>query len=122
MAKGNNEKSTGDLYQTAARVVAEWATIKVSDSVFPIQVLEKNEDAITINRGSDSGIQIGQVYGVNILGKEIKDPSTGELLGREEKTVGKATILELQPKFSKAKVWNDKGVINGAVLRLAGTR
>jgi hypothetical protein len=96
--------------------------VKAGETAFPIQVLEKDKNELTINRGSDTGIQVGQVYTIEIVGKEIKDPGTGEVLGREEIPVGKAAIDELHPKFSKARVLYDSGIENGAILRPATTQ
>jgi hypothetical protein len=118
-AAANNEQSKADLCQSAARFVAEWAAVQVVDTVYPMKVLEKNDNRITVNRGTDSGIRVGQVYNVYKLGEEIKDPGTGESLGRKEITVGKVVIDELHPQFSSAKVLSDSNIISGAVLRLA---
>jgi hypothetical protein len=81
--------------------------------------LETADKQITINCGADAGLKPGQVFDVYAVGKELKDPTTGETLGHDEQLVGRVAVSELQPKFSKAKVWEDKGIAAGAVLRHA---
>lgn len=118
LAKNDNTLETTYLADALAREVANWELLKVSETVFPIKILDKSERIITINRGRETGIQLGTVYLVYVPGKEIKDPVTGELLGRDELGVGKVSIMELQDKFSKARVLGeDKGIVLGALLR-----
>jgi hypothetical protein len=121
-ANGNNMVATGDLVEAVARTLAQRATLPVIEAVFPIQVLEKNEKEITINRGSEAGIQVGQLYQAFILGKEIKEPGTGAVLGRDEVIVGKIAISELHPKFCKARILDDNGIVTGSTLRRFGSK
>jgi hypothetical protein len=116
-ARGNNELSMGDLYQTAARDLADWERTIVEDFAFPIKVVKIDEDGVLINRGSETGIGRNTYYNVWVLGEELKDPDTGEVLGKEETRVGKVLIVELQSRFSKARIVEDKGIKPGAVLR-----
>lgn len=116
-ARGNNELSMGDLYQTAARDLADWERTIVEDLAFPIKVVKIDDDGVLINRGSETGIARNTYYNVWVLGEELKDPDTGEVLGKEETRVGKVLIVELQSRFSKARIVEDKGIKPGAVLR-----
>jgi len=116
-AQANNAQSGNDLYEAAAKNIAEWAAIMAAEGVFPIKVLEKGEKEITINRGMEAGLQVGHVFNVYALGKEIKDPSSGEVLGREELTVGRVAVSELHEKFSKATILEDKNITLGGSLR-----
>ena len=122
VAQGRNELSTADLFAAAAQKVSEWATSLVDDSVFPIEVLAKKDNLLTISRGQEAGLKVGQVFLVTVDGDEIKDPHTGKLLGRDLKTVGRASITELQPKFSKARILEDTGIVNGAALTRLGLK
>jgi len=121
-AQGNNAQPGNDLYEAAAKNIAEWAAIMAAEGVFPIKVLEKDEKGVTINRGLDAGLQVGNVFNVYTLGKEIKDPSSGEVLGREEVTVGRVAVSELHEKFSKATVLEDKNIALGGTLRRVMTK
>ena len=117
LAQGRNDLLTDDLIQAAAKRACEWAEVRVGMAVFPITVLDRTEKEITINRGLGGALRLGQVYGVYKLGKELRDPTSGEVLGRDEETVGRVTLRELHEKFSKAGILEDKGIAPGAILR-----
>jgi hypothetical protein len=87
--------------------------------MFPAKVLVRSGDQVTINRGDGGGVQIGQIWNAYSQGEIIKDPDTGEVLGRDESPVGAVQIISVAPKFCKARVLDDKGLAKGAVLRLA---
>lgn len=119
VAQGANQLSTADLCEAAARNVAAWATILVDDAIFPIKVLAKNDQEITISRGAEAGLQTSQVFDVCTQGEVMKDPDTGKVLGNDIKIVGRVVIAKLEPKFSHAKVLEDKGIVPGATLMRA---
>jgi hypothetical protein len=116
----NNAEATDELLRRVTRDMAEWAAVRVANVAFPVKVLAKTGKMVTLNRGEGSGIAVGQVWNANAPGKELKDPDTGEVLGREEVPVGKVRIFEVQPKFSKGEIFEDQGGVGvGAILRLA---
>ena len=117
LASGNNVLSQTDLFETAAHDVSERAAVMVSGAVFPITVLDKSEKQVTLNRGSEAGLKVGQLYGVYTQGKELKDAS-GRVLGTDVDYVGKVIIRELRPQFSKADILEDKAIASGHRLRL----
>jgi len=117
LAAGAKEVSASDLFETAAKVLANRIVIREREALYPISVLEKEGKEITLNCGSDAGLKMGQVLNVYAVGKELKDPVTGETLGYDEQVVGRVAISQLQPKFAKAKVWDDTGIVNGNILR-----
>jgi hypothetical protein len=97
--------------------MAERIAIHVTDVIFPIKVLIKNDKEVTINRGEGAGVAVGDTFNVFALGKQLIDPDTGEKLGNQEVNVGKVKITEVDPKFSKAQVLEDTGIDQGAILR-----
>ena len=117
LSQGNNTISTSDMIDRVARKAAVWVAGLTGEGVFPIKVLGKDGEKITLNRGLDAGLQSGTSYNVYSAGKEIKDPDTGDILGNDEVTVGWVSISELKPKFSKATVHEDKGIAPGNLLR-----
>lgn len=117
LAAGAKTVSTTDLFEAAARTLANRIVIREREALFPITVLEKDGKEITLNCGSDAGLKAGQVLNVYAVGKELKDPVTGESLGHDEQLVGRVSISQLQPKFAKAKIWDDNGIAVGSFLR-----
>ena len=106
-----------EMMVAVSRSLAEKIANRVADVVFPAKVLVKRDTQVTINRGEGAGVAVGDVLNAFALGEEMIDPDTKESLGREEVKVGKVKITEVTPKFSKAEVLEDTGVVAGAVLR-----
>jgi len=116
-AQGNNTLSPTDLIEAAAKNVSDWTATRLSEGIFPIKVLDTDGKEITINRGLEAGLQVGQPYRVYAAGKEIKDPESGEVLGYDEVTIGRVAVTDLHEKFSKARILEDKGIAPGNLLR-----
>jgi len=87
--------------------------------VFPAKILIKRDTIVTINRGEGGGMAEGDVFNVFAQGEELKDPDTGEVLGREEVKVGKVKITQVGAKTTQAEILEDTGVDKGAVLHKA---
>ena len=117
LADGAKEVSASDLFEAAAKNLAERIAMREREAIFPIAVLTKDDKEITINCGADAGLKTGQLLDVYAVGKELKDPNTGESLGNDEQLVGRVTVSETQPKFCKAKVWEDDGITIGNLVR-----
>jgi hypothetical protein len=90
----------------------------VTDVIYPARAIAVSGAQVTINRGDGTNIAAGQTWGVFRLGEELKDPDTGESLGREETLVGKVRIMSVQPKTAKAEVVEGSGIAVGDLLRL----
>lgn len=112
-----NGELSDDLMVALARTMAEKIAIHVADDIFPIKVLIKSDNEVTINRGEGAGVAVGDTFNVFALGQALVDPDTGEKLGNEEVNVGKVTITEVDPRFSKAAIVSDTGIDKGAILR-----
>jgi hypothetical protein len=102
-----------------ARSMAEKIAVHVADVIFPAKVLIKRDNIVTINRGEGAGVAVGDVFDVFAQGEELKDPDTGEVLGREEVKVGKVKISQINAKMSQAEVMEDTGIDKGCVLHKA---
>jgi len=112
-----NGELSDEMMVAVSRNMAERIAIHVTDVIFPIKVLIKNDKEVTINRGEGAGVAVGDTFNVFALGKQLIDPDTGEKLGNQEVNVGKVKITEVDPKFSKAQVLEDTGIDQGAILR-----
>ncbi|MCL2639671.1 MAG: CsgG/HfaB family protein [Phycisphaerales bacterium] len=104
----------------AANDIAMAMAHRVVDVIFPAKVAARGQQ-LTINRGSDTNIAIGQIWDAYAVGDEVRDPDTGELLTREETLVGKVQITRVEAKFSMGSVLSETtpgGITVGTVLRL----
>ena len=102
-----------------SRSMAQKIANHIVDVVYPAKILIRRDNIVTINRGEGAGVAEGDVFNVFAQGDELKDPDTGEVLGREEVKVGKVKISQVNPKTSLATVVEDTGVDKGGVLRKA---
>ena len=123
-AKGNETedgKLSDSLLVTVAKEMADRMANRVADVIYPAKVLKRTGRQVTINRGDAAGVVIGQVWNACSVGEVLKDPDTGEILGREENIIGKVTIVGVLPKTCTAEVVEEKtdGIINpGVILRV----
>jgi curli biogenesis system outer membrane secretion channel CsgG len=93
-------------------------TTKTVNSFFPFRVIIVKDNVITANRGSNFGINAGDVYNVIRTGGAIKDPDTGKTIGKQEAVVGKATVLTVQKEVSTLSLTGVKGdVRQGDILK-----
>ncbi len=72
----------------------------------PVVVLEVQGVEAYVNAGAEDGIKVGDKFNVYDQGKELRDPSTGEVLGyTDEQKVGAIQILEIKgAHLSKARI------------------
>ena len=108
-----------EMMVAIARSMAEKIANHIVDVVFPAKILIKRDTIVTINRGEGGGMVEGDVFNVFAQGEELKDPDTGEVLGREEVKVGKVKITQVGAKTTQAEILEDTGVDKGAVLHKA---
>ena len=59
-----------------------------------------NESVLVINVGGDAGVREGMVFVVLAEGGAVKDPDTGEALGRWEVPKGHVRATLVQPRLS----------------------
>ena len=112
-----NAEITDALIRTVVKDSADWAATQVVDVIFPVKIITKNDKSVTVNRGEGSGMVVDQVWRVFAVGKELIDPDTKEVLGKEEVEIGKVRVTDVLPKFSKASIVEDRGIAEGALLR-----
>lgn len=113
----NDAEVTDAVIRTVVKESADWAANQVADVIFPVKVIAKTDKAVTVNRGEGSGVAADQVWRVFAVGKEMIDPDTKEVLGKEEVEIGKVRITDVLPRFSRATVLEDRGIAEGAILR-----
>ncbi len=73
---------------------------------------------IYVNVGSEAGVKEGDEFNVMRVGKQIKDPDTGEVLGAEESKVGRVRITAVKgPRLSLATAVSGSGFRAGDTLK-----
>jgi curli biogenesis system outer membrane secretion channel CsgG len=108
-----------EMMVAISRSLAQKIANHIVDVVYPAKILIRRDNLVTINRGEGAGVAEGDVFNVFAQGEELKDPDTGEVLGREEVKVGKVKISQVNPKTSLATIVEDTGIDKGGLLRKA---
>lgn len=85
-----------DATETAAKEVVN----KLNDIAFPVYVLSANNRFVTGNIAAEQ-VTIGDEWEVFVLGDELKDPKTGEILGQDEELIASVRVSRPGPKTTK---------------------
>ncbi|MBN6742811.1 hypothetical protein JKG47_20385 [Acidithiobacillus sp. MC6.1] len=72
---------------------------------YPITILQKNGDQVVLSQGGES-VEKGALYRVVAMGQEMKDPQTGQDLGRTQTPFGKVVIDRVTPTLSYGHLVN----------------
>ena len=81
------------------------------------KVADVSGASITINAGSAAGLRVGQTFTVYHKGKEIKDPSTGEVLDVQTTPLGTLTITVVRDKISVGNYAGGGAPVVGDIVR-----
>ena len=95
--------------------VEQSATDRTDD--LDARVADVNGDSITINAGSGAGLQAGQKFTVYHKGKEIKDPTTGEVLDVQVTPLGTLTITTVRERIAIGTFSGSGKPVAGDVVR-----
>jgi curli biogenesis system outer membrane secretion channel CsgG len=68
------------------------------------RVVTIKKGLVYINAGLNAGITSGMKFSIYRKGESLIDPETGIELGSERTEIGRISVVEVQEKFSKAKV------------------
>jgi hypothetical protein len=100
-----------------AAQIAEGCAGKIMEAIYPLLVVALGDDGLVLNQGGDL-VRVGDRYELFALGELLKDPRTGETLGRRERKVGVVEIVRSKPKTSDARVVEGGGNLS----EIAGTQ
>jgi len=81
------------------------------------RVADVSGNSITINAGAAAGLAVGQTFTVYHKGKEIKDPTTGEVLDVQTTPVGQLTITVVRDRIAIGTFSGSAAAVVGDVVR-----
>ncbi len=115
---GTKADPLSEIQRKAAKMVAG----VIAESIYPIRVLTFKEDnnascCVYLNYGSGM-LSVGDKLKVVREEEAFVDPDTGLQLGSSETTIGTVEIVEVNDKFSKAKVLSGKIPKNKDLVRI----
>lgn len=95
--------SSGQSVEALSDKAADYIVDNIVSNLVPIFVEKVSGDTIYIAIGGDR-LKPGQQLKIVQYLSEIKDSGTGEVLGNEEKDIGKAEVTDVQSKLTTAKI------------------
>jgi curli biogenesis system outer membrane secretion channel CsgG len=89
----------GQVLSDMESSIAKAAVTSIVAKTFPITIIERDGDSVILSQGGQS-VKAGSHYSVIALGKEMKDPQTGESLGRSSSPCCEVTIDRVAERLS----------------------
>lgn len=81
------------------------------------KVADVSGNSVTINAGTAAGLKPGQTFTVYHKGKEIKDPTTGEVLDVQTTPLGQLTITVVRDRISMGTYSGSGTPVVGDIVR-----
>ncbi|MCW8931037.1 MAG: hypothetical protein OQL19_12460 [Gammaproteobacteria bacterium] len=114
-------KGETDRTEIISKMITKYSTLSVAKIVsrlYPIKVMGTSADGIVyLNRGADSGLNIGEQFTVMRPGQALIDPDTGESFGHAESKVATIQVTEVEGARSRAKLLSGSDPVSGDILR-----
>jgi curli biogenesis system outer membrane secretion channel CsgG len=107
---GANFNETNLLRDLQENVVKK-ATEAILLRTFPISIVEIDGTDVVLSQGEGS-LKENDRYNVYRLGREIKDPQTGEILGNMESLFGTVVVTRVTPKMAYGRLENTIGALD----------
>jgi curli biogenesis system outer membrane secretion channel CsgG len=99
--------NSGQVLQNMESEIANKVVASILARTFPITVVSRDGTTIVLSQGGQS-VRAGTRYAMVSMGKEIKDPQTGESLGRMESPCCVVVVDKVTPKLSYGHIENVK--------------
>ncbi|MBI3606846.1 MAG: hypothetical protein HY207_02645 [Nitrospirae bacterium] len=107
----------GALRDALAKAMSKMIA-KLGSQPFSGKIVMVNADSIVIRAGTRSHLNEGTQLTVYHTGPEIRDPDSGELLGRQESKIGVIRLTQHQnERLSQASVVSGQGFQSGDVVK-----
>jgi curli biogenesis system outer membrane secretion channel CsgG len=108
----------GALRDALAKAMSKMVA-KLGSQPFRSKIVMADSDSIVVRAGTRSHLGEGTELSVFRPGQEIRDPDSGELLGRKESKIGVIRLTQHQSeRLSQASVVSGKGFQSGDIVKL----
>lgn len=119
-----NEKKASAVMRTAIQEIAAKITSKPltpsgkpAAASGPVLVADVDGKTVTLNKGSNAGLEVGQKVTISRKGKVIKDPQTGKVLKIKYKKIGAIKLTEVEDSYAEGEVVSGAGFQIGDVMK-----
>jgi curli biogenesis system outer membrane secretion channel CsgG len=99
------DQVVGSLAASAPKLAALPGIVPTDSLV----IADVSGDQVVLNKGGNEGFRPGMILTVERVLKEIKDPTTGQLLKRETQAIGRLQLTEVDAGVSTAKILSGTG-------------
>ena len=106
---------TSDVLAKNLSTAARKLVSGMVETIFPIRVVRRDGNMLVLNRGEGS-IDQGEQLSVFVLGEDLRDPQSGESLGRMETHVATGTVIEVKPKYAILRLTSALSAADSAEL------
>lgn len=99
--------NAGQVLQGMETEIANEVVASILARTFPITVVSRDGNTVVLSQGGQS-VKVGTRYAMVSMGNEMKDPQTGESLGRAESPCCEVVVDKVTPKLSYGHLENTK--------------
>ena len=116
---GFKKDPLGQAAQDCINQAAKFIAIQMETFPFEGSVIKVDGDEVLINRGSEFGVEPGQMLVMETEGETLIDPSTGAVLGVEDgDQIGTMKVTKVREKFSYCQVTDgEKSPARGTIVK-----
>ncbi|WP_291588700.1 CsgG/HfaB family protein [Comamonas sp. UBA7528] len=107
-ASVDGDKMLADMTDEAAKAIVG----SILQRTFPVMVVARDGTNVVLSQGGQS-IREGARYAMAVIGKEMKDPQTGQSLGRMESPCCELVIDRVTPNLSYGHLENMRTDLDG---------
>lgn len=115
---GTGPRLSDEMLQAMSRQLCERIAERVTDMIFPMRVVARSGNTVTLNRGDGFNLVPGMEFDVYMQGEQLIDPDTGKALGREESLIGRVRLIAVTPETSRAEIVSGTLIERGAIVRV----
>lgn len=116
---GYNETIEGEALRAAISQLVENITSQINKKQWSCRVADAQNGQVYLDAGQESGLQLGQKLVAFHLGREIKSPTTGLVIGNVETKVGELQISDFfGENGSVATITSGTSPVSGDLAKL----
>jgi curli biogenesis system outer membrane secretion channel CsgG len=116
--KTDRSESVGKALREATDDVARRIIAQMQRVAWTGLIVSMTGKDVYINAGQDLGIKTGDALMVFRPGAVLRDPTTGEVLGKEETQIGQLFVTQVRERFAIAEVRSGSGFGKNDMVRL----
>ncbi len=115
-------KATRRAMEDALRFILEVVERRTTEFSWLARVIEVEAGFVYFDAGTKADVRPGDRFRITAVEKVLTDPETNEILGMVEREIGAAEAIEVQPKYTRARMLSPQYPHLGDLVRFAQER